>query len=158
MATCPAAADAPPLRLVRLRADVCSSTSGLESARLPARRAASLVDPNGNQALADNTFAINDLGIVVGTYGIPADPCELPAIDDVLTPHAFLWLPRSASSLGSPSILPSKAISKSLDFEQALAFFGWQSAEAFAQWGASAEAESLGAVAETLRELMGMNQ
>jgi hypothetical protein len=70
---------------VRLKAEICPLHPGLEAVEIPYRNEAShlgeavgLPDAEFGFEFEVNTFAINDDGVVVGTFGLPFDPCSPP--------------------------------------------------------------------------------
>ncbi len=99
-----AGGDARPLRIVRLKGKVCP-TGPLVPIRAPDRDEAWLTHPDAAIPWGENTFGINDAGIVVGSLGYPDDPCA--DLDPLQTtePHAFVRAPRPGPSMGLPSSL-----------------------------------------------------
>ena len=101
-----AGGDARPLRIVRLKGRVCPS-GPLVPIRAPDRDEAWLTHPEDGVPSQENTFGINDAGIVVGSFGCLDAPCAAPLPTQTSEPHAFVRLPRSGLSMGLPAGLPA---------------------------------------------------
>ncbi len=99
-----AGGDARPLRIVRLKGRVCPS-GPLVPIRAPDRDEAWLTHPDAAVPWGENTFGINDAGIVVGSFGYPDYPCAALSQLQTTEPHAFVRAPRPGPSMGLPSSL-----------------------------------------------------
>ena len=96
---------------MRLKADICSTHPGLEAVEIPYRNETShigepvgLPDTAYTFDLEVNTFAINDDGVIVGSFGLPVDPCSPPTAYFDVNPkkaRAFVWVPHGNTSVSS---------------------------------------------------------
>ncbi len=102
-----------PLRIVRLTAPYCGGSSP-RPVRLPDRGIALIPQPSlaayGLSGRSDNTFAIGEDGVVVGTFATPLVACDPTSATSSTMAKAFVWLPRDAGSIGLPAVIPTRSV------------------------------------------------
>jgi hypothetical protein len=68
---------------------------------------AGLTRPEFPSNAGENAFGINDAGVVVGSMGIPSDPCAAPNAAAPTEPRAFVRLPIAPVRLGLGVTMPA---------------------------------------------------
>ena len=93
-----------------MKSRLCTSTNApapnVVPIRAPLRLEAGLTRPE-LISTGENAFGINDLGVVVGSMGVPADPCAAANAATPTEPRAFVRLPVSPVRLGLAVVMPA---------------------------------------------------